>query len=134
MTYPLTVSGYRGLGPLARLSPLRSEPRSANGKGFPVTDTAMTSGATTPSATTPQATTTRVRAWAQRQADEYRNGEQRPLDGYLKLMSTYAVGTVGAFVTARKLGRHPDRLTPWDAVQLSIATRPPRAGRSRRTR
>ena len=88
-----------------------------NGKGFPVTD-----AATTTSAATPQAATTRVRAWAQRQADEYRNGEQRPLDGYLKLMSVYAAGTAGAFLTARKLGRDPARLSPWDAVQLSIAT------------
>ena len=45
-----------------------------------------------------------VRAWAQRQAAEYRNGEDRPLGGYLKLMSVYAAGTGSALLAAKKLG------------------------------
>jgi hypothetical protein len=73
-------------------------------------------------AVTDLATKTRLRAWAQRQAEEYRNGEDRPLDGYVKLMSVYATGTAGAILAATKLGRDPGRLTPWDAVQLSVAT------------
>jgi hypothetical protein len=64
----------------------------------------------------------RVRAWAQRQAAGYRNGEQRPLGGYLKLMSVYGTGTVGAMALANKLGREAPPLTPWDLVQLSVAT------------
>jgi Protein of unknown function (DUF1360) len=63
-----------------------------------------------------------VRGWAHRQAAEYRNGEDRPLGGYLKLMSVYAAGTGSALLAAKKLGRDPVRLTPWDAVQLSVAT------------
>jgi uncharacterized protein DUF1360 len=101
LDYPPARSGYR------KADITTGESRSADGKGFPVTDTA---------------TTTRVRAWAQRQAEEYRNGEDRPLDGYLKLIAVYATGTAGAFLTAKKLGRDPARLTPWDAVQLSVAT------------
>jgi hypothetical protein len=71
---------------------------------------------------TDTATTTGVRAWAQRRATTYRNGAERPLDGYLKLMSVYSAGTLGAMAAAKKLGRNPDRLTPWDIVQLSVAT------------
>jgi Protein of unknown function (DUF1360) len=78
-----------------------------DGKGSPVTDTA---------------TKTRVGAWARRQAETYRNGEERPLGGYLKLMSVYATGTAGAILAAKKLGRDPGALTPWDVVQLSVAT------------
>jgi hypothetical protein len=68
------------------------------------------------------ATRTRVRAWAHRQAETYRNGAERPLDGYVKLMSVYATGTAGALLVAKKVGRDVGRITPWDAVQLSVAT------------
>jgi hypothetical protein len=63
-----------------------------------------------------------IRAWAQRQAAAYRNGADRPLSGYVQLMSVYGSGTLGAALAARKLGRSPQQLTPWDAIQLSIAT------------
>ena len=65
---------------------------------------------------------TKPREWAERQAHTYRHGHDRPLAGYLKVMSTYAAGTVGAAVTARLLGRTAPRLSPWDVLQLSVAT------------
>jgi hypothetical protein len=65
---------------------------------------------------------TRLRRWPERQAATYRQGEDRPLAGYLKLMSIYATGTVSAYVTARRLGRPVPRLAPWDVAQLAVAT------------
>ena len=61
--------------------------------------------------------------WWQRQADEYRHGETRPLGGYLALMAVYATGTLGTAATAKALGRElPERLSPWDVMQLTAAT------------
>jgi Protein of unknown function (DUF1360) len=67
---------------------------------------------------------TRLQAWARRQAAAYRNGDDRPLSGYLALMSAYSTATVGVAALARLLGRRaPERgLSPWDVVQLSVAT------------
>jgi len=65
---------------------------------------------------------TKLRSWPARQADTYRHGEDRPLAGYLKLMSIYAAGTVSSYLTARRLGRTVPRLDPWDVAQLSVAT------------
>lgn len=65
---------------------------------------------------------TRLKSWPERQAQAYRHGEDRPLGGYLKLMSVYAAGTVSAYVAARRLGRPVPRLSPWDVAQLGIAT------------
>jgi hypothetical protein len=65
----------------------------------------------------------RLRGWAQRQAQDYSNGEPRPLGGYLALMSVYTAGTVGAAAAAKALGRPaPQRLGPWDVAQLGVAT------------
>jgi len=65
----------------------------------------------------------RLRTWAQRQGTEYRNGNERPLGGYLSLLSIYATGTAAAALAARRLGRSaPQRLSPWDVLQLTIAT------------
>lgn len=62
-------------------------------------------------------------AWWRRQAEEYRHGEERPLGGYLALLAAYATGTAGAAGAAKALGRElPDRLSPWDVVQLTAAT------------
>src|SRR5436305_11244723 len=65
-----------------------------------------------------------VRGWLREQGRAYRNGaEDRPLSGYLVLMSGYAAGTVGGSLLARRLGRTvPARLSPWDVSQLAIAT------------
>jgi hypothetical protein len=64
----------------------------------------------------------KLRTWPERQAVAYRNGEERPLDGYVKLMSVYAAGTAGAYLTARKLDRRVPSFSVWDVAQLCIAT------------
>jgi hypothetical protein len=65
-----------------------------------------------------------VRGWLREQGRAYRNGaEDRPLAGYLVLVSGYTAGTVGGSLLARRLGRTvPARLSPWDVLQLAIAT------------
>ena len=64
-----------------------------------------------------------VRGWLREQGRAYRNGADRPLSGYLVLMSGYAGGTVAGSLVARRLGRTvPARLSPWDVLQLSVAT------------
>lgn len=65
---------------------------------------------------------TALRSWPERQAAEYRNGHDRPLAGYLKVMSVYATGTAGAALAARLTGRAAPRLSPWDVAQLAVAT------------
>lgn len=69
-----------------------------------------------------RATLTSLRSWTQQQAETYRNGDDRPLAGYLKLMSVYVTGTLGAALAARKAGRAAPRLSPWDVAQLAAAT------------
>jgi len=65
----------------------------------------------------------RIRKWAHEQAAEYSGGEDRPLGGYLALMGVYAGGVAGAAGAARALHRPaPDRVSPWDVVQLTVAT------------
>jgi Protein of unknown function (DUF1360) len=65
----------------------------------------------------------RVRAWAREQAKTYADGNDRPLGGYLKLISIYTTGTVTAGALARGLGhRAPDRVSPWDVALLSVAS------------
>lgn len=62
-------------------------------------------------------------AWAERQADEYRHGEQRPLGGYIGAMGAYSVLVAGSALAARLLGRHaPPKVRPWDVVLLGVAT------------
>jgi hypothetical protein len=64
-----------------------------------------------------------VTTWFQRQAAAYKNGHDRPLGGYLALLSIYGGGTALTAATARALGRTPpDRLGPWDVAQLTVAT------------
>lgn len=65
---------------------------------------------------------TDLREWAQQQAKAYSNGSDRPLGGYLKLMSVYGSGTLSGIAVARLTGRQPQRLSPWDVAQLAIAT------------
>jgi hypothetical protein len=66
--------------------------------------------------------TNTLRTWPQRQADTYRNGHDRPLGGYLRLMSGYAAGTAAAAALARLTGRRAPQLSPWDVAQLTAAT------------
>ena len=65
---------------------------------------------------------TTAKSWPERQAEQYRHGEERPLGGYVKLMSVYATGTAGAVLAARLTGRKAPRLSPWDVAQLTAAT------------
>lgn len=67
-------------------------------------------------------TATPLRSWPERQAAAYRNGESRPLAGYLQLMSVYATATVGGYFAARRAGRPVPRLSPWDVAQMGVAT------------
>jgi hypothetical protein len=64
-----------------------------------------------------------VREWIRDQAAAYRKGEDRPLGGYLALMSVYATGTTLVAAGARATGRRaPNGLSPWDVAQLAVAT------------
>lgn len=65
----------------------------------------------------------RSRQWLHRQDEAYRNGQERPLAGYLALLGGYAGGTAAAAVVARGLGRRaPRNVQPWDLLQLALAT------------
>jgi hypothetical protein len=63
-----------------------------------------------------------VRSWGRRQAQAYSDGHERPLAGYLELMAAYALATLGPAAVAHRRGRLPERLGPWDVVQLGVAT------------
>jgi hypothetical protein len=63
-----------------------------------------------------------LKSWPQRQAAAYRNGHDRPLGGYLKLMSVYGTSTAAALAVAKRTGREPPRLSPWDVLQLAVAS------------
>ena len=61
--------------------------------------------------------------WFHRQATAYKNGNDRPLGGYLVLMGIYGGGTALAAVGARAFGRKPPAsIGPWDLAQLTVAT------------
>jgi hypothetical protein len=61
--------------------------------------------------------------WAERQADAYRQGEQRPMSGYVGAMGVYSALVGAATLAARLRGKHaPARTTPWDVALLGIAT------------
>lgn len=61
-------------------------------------------------------------AAAHREQHAYSGGEDRPLGGYLRAMATFASATTAVVVAARATGRRPPRLSPWDAVLLTLAT------------
>lgn len=63
-----------------------------------------------------------LRRWARQQEQEYANGEERPLGGYLTVLSMYSAGTVGLAALLKRLGRPAPRLSPWDVAQLTVAT------------
>ena len=61
--------------------------------------------------------------WVSEQADEYRQGNTRPLRGYLGAMGVYSLLVGASALAARLLGRSaPSRVTPWDVVLLGVAT------------
>lgn len=64
-----------------------------------------------------------VRSWLRQQGQAYRNGADRPLGGYLVLVSGYTASTVAGGLVARRLGRPvPERVGPWDVFLLATAT------------
>jgi hypothetical protein len=63
-----------------------------------------------------------AKSWPERQAEQYRHGADRPLGGYLKLMSVYGSGTAAAALAAKLTGKKAPRLSPWDVAQLTAAT------------
>lgn len=64
-----------------------------------------------------------LQRWLHEQGRAYRNGQDRPLGGYLVLAGGYASGTVAGGLLAKLLGRRlPERLSPWDVIQLAVAT------------
>ena len=64
-----------------------------------------------------------MRGWLRRQGELYRDGADRPLAGYLALMSIYLSGTAATSFISRRLGKPlPERLSPWDVAQLTLAS------------
>ena len=65
----------------------------------------------------------RVAAASRRQQQEYARGEDRPLRGYVATMSVYGGMVAGGAALARVTGRPvPDRISPWDAALIAVAT------------
>lgn len=64
-----------------------------------------------------------VKHWAHREAQTYRQGNDRPLSGYLAAMGVYASAVAGLALIGRRLGfRPPERVSPWDVALLGTAT------------
>ncbi len=64
-----------------------------------------------------------VKTWAQRQAEEYRQGEDRPLGGYVVVMGVYGAGVAATALLGRLLRRGvPERISPYDLAQMAVAT------------
>ena len=61
----------------------------------------------------------RIRA----EADAYRDGEDRPLEGYALVMAVFAALVAGAAGLAKLSGRRlPPTMGPWDVVLLAAGT------------
>jgi hypothetical protein len=57
------------------------------------------------------------------EADAYRDGEDRPLEGYALVMTVFAALVAGAVGLARLTGRRlPPTVGPWDVVLLAAGT------------
>jgi len=64
-----------------------------------------------------------IKHWAHREAQTYRQGNDRPLSGYLAAMGAYASAVAGLTLLGRRLGlRPPERISPWDVALFGIAT------------
>ena len=60
---------------------------------------------------------------AENEADAYRDGQTRPLGGYVVVMAAFAALVAGAAGLARARGRGlPDGVGPWDVLLLALAT------------
>jgi hypothetical protein len=72
--------------------------------------------------TTSTAGTRALWSSARHEADAYRHGEDRPLGGYVALVSAFAVSTGGMAVLARLRGKTFQAPSPWDFAMLTLAT------------
>lgn len=62
-------------------------------------------------------------ATVRRTADDYRGADDRPLGGYLAIMTTFTGLVTGAAWLARSQGRGvPQRVGPWDVLLLAAAS------------
>jgi hypothetical protein len=60
---------------------------------------------------------------AREEAEEYRQGEARPLGGYVAVMAAFAALVAGAAGLAALTGRRlPPSIGPWDVVLLTMGT------------
>jgi len=64
----------------------------------------------------------KVAKWLRAEADEYRQGAERPLAGYAVLMTVFAglAGTAGAVAALR--GTRSSRISPYDLVVMTAGT------------
>jgi hypothetical protein len=66
---------------------------------------------------------TSVKQWASREAETYRQGQDRPMTGYLAAIGIYGSAVTGLTALARRRGlRAPQGISPWDVALLGIAT------------
>lgn len=71
----------------------------------------------------PQDPVTAARSEARRQLHEYAQGEERPVGGYLAVLSAFGAGVAGLVLARRLTGRRPPaRLRGTDLVLLTAAT------------
>jgi Protein of unknown function (DUF1360) len=62
-------------------------------------------------------------ATVREESEAYRNGEDRPLRGYVLVMTVFAALAAGASALARIRGRQlPDSLGPWDVALITAGT------------
>jgi hypothetical protein len=59
---------------------------------------------------------------ARAEADQYRQGEDRPLSGYVLVMAVFAALVAGAAGVARATGRGVPGVGPWDLLLLTAGT------------
>lgn len=65
----------------------------------------------------------RITETVRRQQQDYASGEDRPLRGYVTVMSVYGGLVGGLALLARATRREvPERISPWDAALIAIAT------------
>lgn len=61
--------------------------------------------------------------WARKQAAEYSNGADRPLGGYLTMISIYGSGVAALFGAGRLAGKRlPKQVSAGDIALLAVAT------------
>jgi hypothetical protein len=64
-----------------------------------------------------------ARRWLSRVKEDYSAGQERPLGGYLALISIYTGGATAAAVVAKLLGRSmPQRVSTGDLLLVGLAT------------